>query len=132
MRSPAAIILALLILRSAAASGAEPPVADASAMLQKSFEDRITAETPPPGANGIEKAAWHVRRQLTGRDFYEPANYMYLRQAVKEIGLVPAFFSTADRILRDSRMGTAGTRLDASNPVIKEGPEAYAPRRSGK
>ncbi|MBO4455921.1 MAG: hypothetical protein J5759_05680 [Bacteroidales bacterium] len=89
-------------------------------------------ESAPEGANVMEKAAWRVSRQLTGRDFYRPVNYMFFRQAVKEIGLIPAIFATADRVLRDSKIGTYDVRIDAEHPVVNEGPEAYAPGRAGK
>ena len=113
------VFLALALLHSAAFA-AEPPEAPESPLK------------PPEGANALEKTAWFVNNQLIGKDFYEPANYMFFRQAVKTIGFFPAIFATADRILRDSRIGTASNRTDADNPVIKEGPEAYAPGRAGR
>ena len=107
-----------------------PP--ETASVLEKDFSEKIISQAPPEGANAVEKAAWFVNNQLTGRDFYEPANYMFFRQAVKKIGFIPAVFATADRIVRDSRIGTASARLDAEHPTIKEGPEAYAPQLSGK
>ena len=46
--------------------------------------------------------------------------------------LIPAIFATADRVLRDSKIGTYDVRIDAEHPVVNEGPEAYAPGRAGK
>lgn len=105
---------------------------DRKVILQQSFDGKLIKEAPPAGANGLEKAAWFVYQQLTGRDFYRPENYMFFGKAVKEIGFFPAVFATADRILRDSRIGTASTRLDTEHPTIEEGPEAYAPGRGGR
>lgn len=124
------VFLALALLHSAAFA-AEPPEAPESP-LKKDFSEKIINQQPPEGANALEKTAWFVNNQLIGKDFYEPANYMFFRQAVKTIGFFPAIFATADRILRDSRIGTASNRTDADNPVIKEGPEAYAPGRAGR
>ncbi|MBR4810110.1 MAG: hypothetical protein IK031_07505 [Bacteroidales bacterium] len=105
---------------------------DRSLITGKSFSDKLIEEKAPEGANAIERAAWKVSRQLTGKDFYRPVNYMFFRQAVKEIGLIPAIFATADRILRDSKIGTYDIGLDAAHPLVEEGPEAYAPGRAGK
>ena len=105
---------------------------DREKIINKDFNDKLIVESAPEGANVMEKAAWRVSRQLTGRDFYRPVNYMFFRQAVKEIGLIPAIFATADRVLRDSKIGTYDVRIDAEHPVVNEGPEAYAPGRAGK
>ncbi len=106
--------------------------ADSSLVLGRDFGAKLVSEAPPQGANALEKASWHISKQLTGRDFYRPVNYMFFRQAVREIGFFPAIFATADRILRDSKIGTATAELDADNPVIEEGPEAYAPGKREK
>ena len=50
-------------------------------------------------------------------------------KAVKTLGFIPAVFATADRILRDSKLGTATVKLDPSDPFIHEGPEAYLPEK---
>ena len=105
---------------------------DRDLIINNSFNDKLIEESAPEGANVVEKAAWGVYRQLGGRDFYRPVNYMFFRQAVKEIGLLPAIFATIDRILRDSKIGTYDVRIDADHPVVAEGPEAYAPGRAGK
>lgn len=120
-------LLTCIFFSTAAFAGIPP---EAAAVLEKDFSQQIIVQSPPEGANAAEKAAWFVNNQLTGRDFYDPANYMFFRQAVKGIGFIPAIFATADRILRDSRIGTASARLDAGHPTIQEGPEAYAPWRS--
>ena len=123
--------LLMLLLASLAAT---PSFAgnDKDLILKKSYSDKVIEESAPEGANAVEKAAWRVNRQLTGRDFYRPVNYMFFRQAVKEIGFFPAIFATADRILRDSKLGTYDVRIDAEHPVVNEGPVAYAPGRTGK
>lgn len=121
----AAILLSLSFAASAQSS-------DRELMLGKSFDGKLISEQPPRGANAFEKASWFISNQLVGRDFYSPANYMFLRDAVRRIGLIPAFFATADRILRDSRIGTASTPTGPDNPIIEEGPEAYAPWREGR
>ncbi|MBO4475686.1 MAG: hypothetical protein J5737_03075 [Bacteroidales bacterium] len=121
------IICVLTIILLPAAAGAAVPPGSPADPLKKDFSEKIIEQTPPEGANALEKAAWFVNNQLVGQDFYEPVNYMFFRQAVRTIGFFPAVFATADRILRDSRIGTAGARLDAGHRVIREGPEAYAP-----
>ena len=93
------------------------------------FSGQLIKETPPAGANCAETAMWSLRRQLTGRDMYEPANYMFVRQATREIGLVPAVFATADRILRDTRIGTVRAIPNPEDGRIHEGPEAYKLKR---
>jgi len=40
--------------------------------------------------------------------------------------------ATADRILRDTKIGTASAHLDPSDPYIHEGPEAYVPQKRRK
>ncbi len=94
------------------------------------FSAQMIKETPPAGANCAETAMWSLRRQLTGRDMYEPANYMFVRQATREIGFVPAVFATADRILRDTRIGTVRAIPNPEDGRIHEGPEAYKLRRA--
>lgn len=124
MRRPAIIAAALLITAPALAQ-----VSDRSLLEAADFSSLTIKEMPPEGANGVETALWSVRKQLTGRDFYEPANYMFVRPAVRELGLIPAVFATSDRILRDTRIGTVQVPLDPADPFIHEGPEAYKCRR---
>ena len=100
---------------------------DSELLRQADFSGKRITEHAPEGANCTERALYTVRKQLTGRDFYEPANYMFVRPAVREIGFIPAFFATSDRILRDTRIGTASLKLDPSDPFVHEGPGAYAP-----
>ena len=100
---------------------------DRSLALEAGFNDKVISEQAPEGANGIERALYTVRKQLTGRDNYNPPNYIFFRQAVKELGFFPAIFATADRILRDTRIGTVRERFDADHTHIQEGPEAYHP-----
>ena len=105
---------------------------DERELLRKAdFSSQLIKETPPAGANCAERAMWSLRRQLTGRDMYEPANYMFVRQATCEIGFVPAVFATADRILRDTRIGTVRAIPNPEDGRIHEGPEAYRLRRDG-
>ena len=122
------LLLALLLGTPAAAQG----ISDRALIFGRDFSDRTTEERAPDGANCFERMSWHISRQLTGRNFYSPANYMFFRQAVKEIGFIPAVFAIADRILRDSKVGTYDVYIDPEHPVIEEGPEAYAPWRAGK
>lgn len=104
-----------------------PQGSDTDAVLQRDFSAKVLVETAPEGANGIEKAIWNVRKQLQGRDYYNPPNYMFFRLAVKKIGFVPAVFATLDRITRDSKIGTYQEHVTADHPYIEEGPEAYRP-----
>ena len=121
-------IAALLLAMQAAAQN----VCDRQVMLDRSFRDMAVQDDAPDGANPAEKALHRIYRQFTGRDFYKPANYMFFRQAVKEIGFIPAVFATMDRVLRDSKLGTADVHMDPGDPYVEEGPEAYAPRRTGR
>jgi hypothetical protein len=93
------------------------------------FSAQLYREQAPEGANACETAMYHLYKQLTGRDFYDPPNYMFLRSAVKTLGFFPGVLATLDRILRDSKLGTATSRLDPEHPVIYEGPEAYLPEK---
>lgn len=104
---------------------------DVRLMLDADFSSMLIREQAPAGANGCEKASYEIYKQLTGRDFYDPPNYMFLRQAVDTIGFFPAVLATLDRIVRDSKIGTATVMLDPDDPVIHEGPEAYLCRRAG-
>lgn len=101
-------------------------------LKQADFSAQIIKETPPAGANWTERQLYYIRRQLTGTDFYEPANYMFVRPSVKAIGFVPTVFAVADRILRDSKIGTYDVHPDPGSNRKTEGPEAYAPGRAGK
>ena len=102
---------------------------DRELIRQADFSRLVVKEAAPDSANTSERALWAVRRQLTGRDLYEPANYMFLRPAVKELGAIPAFFALSDRILRDTRLGTVRAIPDPQDGRIHEGPEAYNPFR---
>ena len=103
---------------------------DVRLMLDADFSSKIITEHAPDGANAGEKAMYELYKQLTGSDFYDPPNYMFFRQAVDTLGFVPAVFATLDRVLRDSKIGTATLKLDPDDPVKHERPEAYAPQRS--
>lgn len=121
-------LAALLLAMQAAAQN----VSDRQALLERSFQGSVISDKAPEGANAAEKALHKIYRQLTGRDFYKPANYMFYRQAVKEIGPLRASVAIIDRILRDSKLGTADVHMDADYPYVEEGPEAYVPWRAGK
>ncbi len=105
-------------------------VSDRQLILEKSFTDKLITEKAPDGANCAEKLLHEIYNQLTGRDFYRPANYMFFRAAVKEAGLFPALLAMPDRILRDSKIGTADVWMDKDQPFVFEGPEAYVPWRA--
>ena len=128
------LVIALLLLPANIQDGDSTAVHnnERNIILNRNFSEKMITQDAPAGANLVEKAAWTVNLQLVGRDFYRPENYMFFRQAVKTIGFFPAIFATADRIIRDSKMGTAGARIDADHPVIEEGPEVYAPGRNGR
>ena len=125
MRLTACIAAMILACTTALAQ-----VGDRDLLRHADFSSQRITETPPAGANVTERALWTVRKQLTGRDFYEPANYMFLRPAVREIGFIPAVFATSDRILRDTRLGTVRAVPDPSDGRIHEGPEAYSLKRA--
>ena len=125
----AAFFAALTLLLCAAAP---PPGGDkekdSRLALSADFSAlRTQPQKAPEGANGAERALHTIRKQLTGRDCYDPPNYMFFRQAVRSIGFIPAIFATADRILRDTRLGTMREKLDPEDPYLHEGPEAYKP-----
>lgn len=102
---------------------------DVQLIQNADFSSLRYREQAPEGANICEKAMYHLYQQLSGRDFYDPPNYMFLRSAIHTLGFVPGVLATLDRILRDSKLGTATTRIDPDDPVIHEGPEAYLPER---
>lgn len=105
---------------------------DVQHMLDADFSSLQIREQAPEGANAAEQALYRIYRQLTGRDFFDPPNYMFFRQAVGTLGFVPAVFATLDRILRDSKLGTSTSKLDPEDPYIHEGPEAYLPEKRRK
>ena len=105
---------------------------DIQQMLDADFSSVLISEQAPEDANAAERALYEVYKQLTGRDFFDPPNYMFLRKAVSALGFFPGVFATLDRILRDSKLGTATARLDPDDPFIHEGPEAYLPEKRRK
>lgn len=123
----AAFLAAIALLLSAAPPPDNDKEKDSRLALNADFSALRTSEKFPEGANGAEKALHTIRKQLTGRDFYDPPNYMFFRQAVRSLGVIPAIFATADRILRDSRLGTVLEPLTPEDSYIHEGPEAYKP-----
>ena len=72
----------------------------------------------------VEKVSGAIGKQL-GHSYFDPPNYLFFRQAVRELGFFPAVLSTLDRIQRASRLGT----MDALEVPVKEGPEAYGKKR---
>ena len=99
---------------------------DRNLMLQADFDSLLVREQFPEGANGVEKAAITIGRQLLGHNYYNPPNVLFLRQAVKEIGPVRGILATSDRLLRASKIGTADYSLPRPPRGIEEGPEAYS------
>ena len=97
-------------------------------MLHADFDSLTVRETFPKSANGIEKAAITIGRQILGHNYYNPPNVLFLRQAVREIGPVQGILATSDRLLRASKIGTADYSLPRPPLGIEEGPEAYTPR----
>ncbi|MBP5383229.1 MAG: hypothetical protein J6Y45_07755 [Bacteroidales bacterium] len=97
-------------------------------MLHADFDSLTVRETFPESANGIEKAAITIGRQILGHNYYNPPNVLFLRQAVREIGPVRGILATSDRLLRASKIGTADYSLPRPPLGIEEGPEAYTPR----
>ena len=127
MKRYAPVALALTLLAAAPALRAQ--TSDRELLRQADFSRSIVTEQPPEGAGCCGRAMYSVRRQLTGRDVFDPPAYMFFGQAVKQLGLVPAVFATADRLLRDSRIGTVLAHLEPDDPYIHEGPEAYIPEK---
>lgn len=74
--------------------------------------------------NFVEKLSGAVGRQL-GHQFFTPPNYLFFRQAVRELGFFRAVAATLDRMQRASRLGT----MHAVSVPVDEGPEAYLPGR---
>lgn len=72
----------------------------------------------------VEKVSGAIGEQL-GHSYFDPPNYLFFRQAVRQLGFFPAVLATLDRIQRASRLGT----MDAHEVPVKEGPEAYGKRR---
>lgn len=99
---------------------------DRNLMLQADFDTLLVREQFPEGANGAEKAAITIGRQLLGHNYYNPPNVLFLRQAVREIGPVRGILATSDRLLRASKIGTADYSLPRPPRGIEEGPEAYS------
>ena len=99
---------------------------DRTLMLQADFDSLLVREPFPEGANGVEKAAITIGRQLLGHNYYNPPNVLFLRQAVREIGPVRGILATSDRLLRASKIGTADYSLPRPLRGIEEGPEAYS------
>ena len=99
---------------------------DRTLMLQADFDTLLVREPFPDGANGAEKAAITIGRQLLGHNYYNPPNVLFLRQAVREIGPVRGILATSDRLLRASKIGTADYSLPRPPRGIEEGPEAYS------
>ena len=102
---------------------------DADLMLGADFSSKIIKEDVPRGITPVEKAMHSVSVQLTGECRFDPACYLFFAKAVKELGLIPAFFATTDRILRCTRIGMSGEHFDASHTHVEEGPEAYKIRK---
>ena len=97
---------------------------DRNLMLQADFDTLLVREPFPEGANGVEKAAITIGRQLLGHNYYNPPNVLFLRQAVREIGPVRGILATSDMLLRASKIGTADYSLPRPPRGIEEGPEA--------
>ena len=72
-----------------------------------------------------------VSDQLVRNQVFDPDCIDYFSEAVRELGFFGALFSTADRMTRSSRIGSALSRPDADGKV-HEGPEAYRIKRKGK
>lgn len=124
--------LALIIFLLQAVSLSANAQNDIQQMLDADFSYLQASDSVPDGANSAEKALCVIYRQLTGRDFFDPPNYMFLRRAINSLGFFPGVFATLDRIVRDSKLGTATARLDPGDPFIHEGPEAYLPGKRRK
>ena len=125
MKSSFLVAAGLLMLASLSLRAQQ----DRDFMLQAGFEGMAVQDLFPNGSNSAERAALTIGRQLTGHNFYDPSNVMFLRPAVKELGLVRGVLATSDRLLRASKIGTADYRFPRGPYGIKEGPEAYSSRR---
>lgn len=70
-----------------------------------------------------------IGRELAGGRQYSPSNSQFFVDAVHEIGVVPAVFATADRMTRNSVIGSALRTNRNSQGRIEEGVQPYILRK---
>lgn len=107
---------------------------DSGLIREISFDDNSFTETVPDSLSAIGRAAVAVNRQITGECYFEPECYIFVKQAMKEFGIIPGLLITADRLTRCSRTGTSQHHHFSEDGRIHEGVEAYRTgrRRAGK
>lgn len=94
---------------------------DAELLRAADFSDSLHVEKEPV-----------LLRQIKGRCCYEPANHVFLGEAVRRFGLLPGLVVTTDRITRSTRIGRTGRHFAEGRTTIDEGVEAYVPQRRRK
>lgn len=102
---------------------------DSGLIRETSFDDNSFIESLPDSLSAIGRATVAVSRQLTGECYFEPECYIFVKQAVKEFGIIPGLLITTDRLTRCSRIGTAQHHHFSEDGRIREGVEAYRIRR---
>lgn len=121
--------LFLLIFLLVSAGAMAQTVSDMRLIRESSFEDHLFEEHVPDSLGTAGRAAVLINRQLTGECWFEPECYIFVKQAIKEFGVIPGLIITTDRLTRCSRVGTASGHHFSEDGRIHEGVEAY---RSGK
>ena len=102
---------------------------DSGLIRETSFDDNSFIESLPDSLSAIGRATVAVSRQLTGECYFEPECYIFVKQAVKEFGIIPGLLITTDRLTRCGRIGTAQHHHFSEDGRIREGVEAYRTRR---
>lgn len=102
---------------------------DSGLIRETSFEDNSYIEIIPDSLSVIGRAAVAVNRQITGECYFEPECYIFVKQAMEELGVIPGLLITTDRLTRCSRIGTSQHHHFSEDGRIHEGVEAYRTRR---
>lgn len=124
------LILLIFILVSAGARA--QTISDKQLIGSVSFEDHEYEETLPEGLSASARTAAIIGRQLTGDCYFEPECYMFVRQAIDSLGIIPGLIITADRLTRCSRIGTSQHHHFNEDGKIHEGVEVYMPKKRRK
>ncbi|MDO5442410.1 MAG: membrane protein insertion efficiency factor YidD [Bacteroidia bacterium] len=121
--------LFLLIFLTVSAGALAQTTSDLRLIRETTFEDHQFEEHVPDSLTAVGRAAVLVNRQLTGECWFEPECYIFVKQAVKEFGLIPGLVITTDRLTRCSKIGTASGHHFSDDGRIHEGVEAYRVRK---
>lgn len=119
----------ILLISLFVSAGALAQTSDRQLIRESFFVDSTYVETVPDSLSAIGRAAVAINRQITGECYFEPECYIFVRQAVKEFGLIPGLVITTDRLTRCSRVGTASRHHFSEDGKIHEGTEAYRTRK---